>query len=73
MGNFGIHVRNGCRSNMPTFPIKGKSRKARGGSFAWNACNLWNSLPRCARDISGKKGRVGVPGIKPLNFEVFNF
>merc|ERR1712055_1106061 len=23
-------------------------------SFAWTACNLWNSLPRCVRDITGK-------------------
>ena len=27
-------------------------------SFAWTACNLWNSLPRCVRDISGEKVEV---------------
>ena len=26
---------------------------ARDGSFAWTACNLWNSLPRWVRDITG--------------------
>ena len=52
---FRMHVRHGCRCNMPTFPIRGKAMKARDGSFAWTACNLWNLLPRSVRDISGRK------------------
>ena len=52
---FGMHVRHGCRCNMPTFPIRGRAMKARDGSFAWTACNLWNLLPRSVRDISGRK------------------
>ena len=51
---FSMHVRHGCRCNMPTFPIRGKAKNARDRSFAWTACNLWNSLPRCVRDISGE-------------------
>ena len=55
---FSMHVRRGCRCNMPTFPIRGKAKNARDRSFAWTACNLWNSLPRCVRDISGEKVEV---------------
>ena len=40
--NFSMHVRHGCRFNMPTFPIRGKAKNARDHSFAWTACNLWN-------------------------------
>ena len=47
--------RHGCRCSMPTFPIRGRAMKARDGSFAWTACNLWNLLPRSVRDISGRK------------------
>ena len=37
-----------------TFPLRGRARKARVNSFDWTAFNLWNLLPRCVRDISGK-------------------
>ena len=53
-----MHIRHGCRCNMPTFPMRGKAKNARDCSFAWTACNLWNSLPRCVRDISGEEVRV---------------
>ena len=43
---------------MPTFPIRGKARNARDRSFAWTAFNLWNSLPRCVRAISGEEVKV---------------
>ena len=46
---------HGYRCNMPAIPIKGKPRNARDGSFAWTACNLWNSLSRCIQVISGRK------------------
>ena len=51
---FKMGGRCGCESEMPTFPIGGRARKARDSSFAWTACNLCNSLPRCFRDITGK-------------------
>ena len=53
---FILHVRHGCRFNMPIFPIRGKAKNARESTFhfAWTACNLWNSLPSCVRDISGR-------------------
>ena len=51
---FKMHGRRGCECEMPTFPIGSRARKARDSSFAWTACNLWNSLPRCVRDITGK-------------------
>ena len=50
---FKVHGRHGCKCDMPTFPIRGRARKARDSSFAWTACNLWNSLPRYIRDIAG--------------------
>merc|ERR1712179_505208 len=51
---FNTHGRHGCKCEMPTFPIGSRARKARDSSFAWTACNLWNSRPRCVRDITGK-------------------
>ena len=51
---FKIHGRHGYKCEMPTFPFGGRARKARDSSFAWTACNLWNSLPKCVRDITGK-------------------
>ena len=39
---------------MPTFPLGGRARRARDNSFAWTACNLWNSLPKCIRGITGE-------------------
>ena len=51
---FKTHGRHGCKCEIPTFPIGSRARKARDSSFAWTACNLWNSLPKCVRDIAGK-------------------
>lgn len=47
--------RLGCHCEVPRYPIKGRAVKARDNSFALTARNLWNSLPRCIRDISGHK------------------
>ena len=55
---FSMHIRHGCRCNIPTFPMSGKAKNSRDRSFAWTACNLWNSLPRCVQDISGEKVEV---------------
>ena len=49
---FNVHVRHGCRCDIPNFPTREKARKARGCSFSWSACNLWNSLPKCVRNIT---------------------
>merc|ERR1712082_366338 len=46
--------RYGCLCKIPSFLPRGRARKARDSSFAWTACNLWNSLPRCVRDIAGE-------------------
>ena len=46
--------RLGCLCKIPRFRPRGKARKARDSSFAWTACNLWNSLPKCVRDIAGE-------------------
>ena len=51
---FTHHVRHGCRCVLPKYPLRGKSVRARDDSFALTACDLWNSLPSCIRDISGK-------------------
>ena len=51
---FKINGRHGCKCEIPNFPIGSRARKARDSSFAWTACNLWNSLPKCVRDITGK-------------------
>ena len=51
---FNNHVRRGCRCEVPKYPLKGKAIRTRDDSFALTACNLWNSLPKCIRDISGK-------------------
>ena len=51
---FKIDGRHGCICKIPNFPPGGRARKARDSSFAWTACNLWNSLPKCVRDITGK-------------------
>ena len=53
---FKVHGRHGYKCDMPTFPIRGRARKARDNSFAWTACSLWNSLSKCVRDITGKDG-----------------
>ena len=47
--------RLGCHCEVPIYPINGRAVKARDNSFALTARNLWNSLPRCVRDISGQK------------------
>ena len=53
--NFTYYGRHGCRCTMPTFPLyNNKVKKARTNSFALTACNLWNSLPKHIRNISGK-------------------
>ena len=51
---FTYHRRHGCRCEVPKYPLRGKSIRAREDSFALTACNIWNSLPRCIRDINGK-------------------
>ena len=51
---FKIDSRRGCLCKIESFPPGGRARKARDSSFAWTACNLWNSLPKCVRDIAGK-------------------
>ena len=51
---FKVHGRYGYKCDMPTFPIRGRAMKARGSSFAWTVCDLWNSLPKCVWDITGK-------------------
>ncbi|CAL4091925.1 unnamed protein product, partial [Meganyctiphanes norvegica] len=35
------------------YPLRGKANRAREESFALTASNLWNSLPKCIRNISG--------------------
>ena len=52
---FRNHGRHGCICKVPYFPMIGRARKARDNSFALTAWNLWNSLPGCAREISGKE------------------
>ena len=51
---FRINSRRGCICDILVFPLGSRARKARDNSFAWTACNLWNSLPKCVRDITGK-------------------
>ena len=51
---FKINGRRGCICEIPNFPPGSRARKARDNSFAWTACNLWNSLPRWVRDITGE-------------------
>ena len=46
--------RHGCRCELPNYSLRGKALRARENSFALTASNLWNSLPRCLRDLSGK-------------------
>ena len=52
---FSFHERRGCRCGIPTFPLHhNKAVRARDDSFTLTACNLWNSLPKYIRNISGK-------------------
>ena len=51
---FKNNLRHGCRCEVPKYPLRGKSIRAREDSFALTASNLWNSLPRQIRDITGK-------------------
>ena len=46
--------RRGCICDIPHFPPGGRARKARDSSFALTASDLWNSLPKCVRNITGK-------------------
>ena len=39
---------------VPNYPLRGKAIGVRERSFALTTCNLWNSLPRCIRDIKGR-------------------
>ena len=56
--NYGLsfknHLRHGWKCELPKYPLRGKAVRAREDSFALTASNLWNSLPRGIRDISGK-------------------
>jgi len=51
---FRINGRRGCICDIPVFPLGSRARKARDNSFAWTAYNLWNSLPKCIRNITGE-------------------
>merc|ERR1711874_326044 len=51
---FKIDGRHGCLCKIPSFRPGVGARKARDSPFAWTAYNLWNSLPRRVRDITGK-------------------
>ena len=51
---FTHHGRHGCRCIIPKYPLRGKAVRARDDSFALTACDLWNSLPSCIRNISGE-------------------
>ena len=51
---FRNHGRRGWICEVPKYPLRGKAIKAREESFALTASNLWNSLPKVIRDISGK-------------------
>ena len=51
---FDTESKHGCLCKIPSFRPRGRARKARESSFAWTACNLWNSLPKCVWDIAGK-------------------
>ena len=46
--------RHGCECKLPRYLIRKGIKKARENSFALTARNLWNSLPRGIRDISGE-------------------
>merc|ERR1712121_564092 len=46
--------RRGCVCDLPDIRPRSRARRARDNSFAWTACNLWNSLPKCIRDIKGE-------------------
>ena len=52
--SFRMNKRRGCVCDIPSFRPGSRARRARDNSFAWTACNLWNSLPRCVRDIAGE-------------------
>ena len=52
---FKEHIRYGYRCIVPYFPIREKARKARDNLYAWITCNLWTSLPKCVRNITGEK------------------
>ena len=52
---FSFHKRHGCRCEIPTYPLHhNKAVRARDDSFTLTACNLWNSMPKYIRNISGK-------------------
>jgi len=46
--------RHGCECKLPRYHIRKGIKKTRENSFALTARNLWNSLPRRIRDISGE-------------------
>ena len=51
---FHPNERHGCVCNVPKFPLyNNKAVKARNRSFALTASQLWNSLPKAVRDITG--------------------
>ena len=52
---FSYHERRGCRCGIPAYPLHhNKAVRARDNSFTLTASNLWNSLPKYIRNISGK-------------------
>ena len=51
---FHPNERHGCVCKVPKFPLyNNKAVKARNRSFALTASQLWNSLPKFIRDITG--------------------
>merc|ERR1711891_63050 len=42
----------GCVYDIPDIRPRSRARRAWDNSFAWTACNLSNSLPKCIRNIA---------------------
>ena len=62
--------RHGCICKMPKYPLyNSKSPAARNRSYALTASALWNSLPKCVRNISG----IGVDTFKRILDAVLKF
>ena len=52
---FFFNKRRGYRCEIPAYPLHhNKAGRARDDSFTLTACNLWNSMPKYIRNISGK-------------------
>ena len=51
---FKMNDRRGITCDRPVFHPRTRASRARDNSFAWTAYNLWNSLPKCIRNIAGE-------------------